>query len=210
MVGGVLKSLETYINKWCWERRFLLKFTVGCCLLILSQSNINSLLAQKVHISTDLLGYINFGTINGEIGLGLSQHFSVFMQGKYNPFEYKFKSGAVQINNRRLSFALGGKYWPWHIYSGWFLSGHGSWVKYNMGGIFGKTTYQGWACGVTLAGGYSLMIRHNLNMEFGAGVMAGYTDYIKYSCPSCGRVKGEDERFFLAPDNVIVQLSFIF
>ncbi len=196
------------INGSCWGRRHLLNFAVGCC-LILSQSITNSLLAQKVHISTDLLGYANFGTINGEIGLALSRHFSVYMNGEYNPFEYKL-SGPGQINNRRVSAAFGGKYWPWHIYSGWFLSGQAGWIKYNVGGLFSRTTYEGWAGGITLAGGYALMLGPDINMEFGAGVMAGYADYIKYACPSCGKVSGAGKRLFIAPDNVIVQLSYIF
>ena len=170
----------------------------------------NSILAQKVAVSTNLLDYVNFGTINCEIGLGLSQHFSIYVQGRYNPFEYKFVRGSRQVNNKQLSTALGVKYWLWHTYSGLFVSGQVACSRYNRGGITSDTTYEGDAVGMTLGVGYALMLKEHLNLDFGLGVMGGYTHYTRYSCPSCGRIENKGKRLFLAPDNVLVQLSYLF
>ena len=192
--------------KLCWDRVCSLRYLI-CLLFIFSLSD--SLLAQKVHLSTNMLGYANFGTINGEIGLCLSQHFSLYLQGKYNPFEYESKVGK-QMNNRQLSIAFGTKYWLWHTCSGWFLSGQCGWMRYNCGGIFTEAAYEGDACGVTFGAGYALMLNRHWNIDFGVGVMAGYTDYIKYSCPSCGKIVGNGEKIFFAPNNILLQMTYLF
>lgn len=170
----------------------------------------NSLLAQKVYLSTNLLDCANLGTINGEIGLAVSKHFSVYAQGKYNPFEFKFKGKYGQINNRQVSVGLGSRYWLWHTYSGWFFMGQIGWTKYNMGGLLSGHTYEGDAYGLTLGAGYTLMIGERWNMDFGAGIMGGYTDYVKYGCPVCGRIVGEWNGLFVAPNNLMVQVSYLF
>ena len=180
---------------------------VLCWVFFISFSN--SLLAQKVYLSTNLLDCANFGTINTEIGLAVSKHFSVYAQGRYNPFEYKFK-GDRQVNNRKISVGLGSKYWLWHTYSGCFLMGQVSWKKYNSGGLFSRSTYEGSALGITVGAGYALMLAPRWNVDFAAGVMVGYADYIKYDCPVCGKITGGKRGFIVAPDNFQVQLSYLF
>lgn len=186
--------------------RVAVKLCIMFCVVFYS----NSVQAQKVAISTNLLEYVNFGTINGEIGLGFSQHFSIYFQGKYNPFEYKFSSGNRQINNKQLSGAIGAKYWLWHTYSGLFVSGQLSLSKYNRGGITSVKTYEGDAVGITLGAGYALMIKEYLNLDFGLGIMGGYTNFIRYNCPSCGKINKKGKKLFIAPNNVLVQLSYLF
>ena len=192
---------------FCWDRLGWIKFLFCSLFIFLSY---NSLLAQKVQLSTNLLGYANFGTINGEIGLGLSQQFSIYIQGKYNPFEYKFRSGSRQINNKQISVACGGKYWPWYSYSGWFISGQIGWMRYNKGGFFSRSTYEGDAYGVTFSGGYAMLLSPRVNMDFGVGLMGGYTSYTKYACPKCGEILKQGKKIFIAPDNILVQLSYLF
>ena len=184
----------------------LVKLCTIFCIVFCS----NSVQAQKVAVSTNLLEYVNFGTINGEIGLGVSQHLSIYIQGKYNPFEYKFASGTRQINNKQLLGAIGTKYWFWHTYSGLFISGQFSLSKYNRGGITSVETYQGDAAGITLGAGYALMLKEHLNLDFGLGIMGGYTNFIRFRCPSCGKIDKKGKKIFIAPDNVLVQLSYLF
>lgn len=175
-------------------------FSFMCC----------ALWGQRFSVSTNLLNYLNFGTINSEISLGVSQHFSLYVQGKYNPFIYKYKSGTRQINNRQLAFAVGAKWWPWHSYSGWFVLGQTGFAKYNRGGIVSQDTYEGDAYGLTVGAGYALMLNRHLNMDFGIGIMGGYTDFVKYACPSCGKIVDRGKKIFVAPNNVLVQLSYLF
>ncbi len=190
-------------------RNDICKIRVGLLLFLLFIYG-NNLFAQRISVATNLLGYINFGTLNAEVGLGVSQHISIYMQGKYNPFEYKGGLSGSQINNKQLSVALGCRYWPWHNHSGWFMLGHIGYVNYNRGGIISKSTYEGDAYGITVGAGYALMLNEHLNLDFGAGVMGGYTDYTKYRCPSCGKIETKEKKMFLAPNNLLVQLSYLF
>ena len=209
-----------------FDKRNFLKSVVGMCAGVVIKRNwlgraglvlslvflisfSNSLLAQKVYLSTNLLDCANFGTINGEIGLALSNHFSVYAQGKYNPFEFDFKGKRGQINNRLMSVGLGSRFWLWHTYSGWFFMSHASWWKYNIGGLLWRHSYEGDAYGITLGAGYTLMLGPKWNMEFGAGLMGGYTDYTKYDCTVCGKITGRRRGFFAAPNNLMVQVTYL-
>ncbi len=173
-------------------------------------------MCQKMSVSTNLLEYLNFGTINGEFGLSISPKWSIYLQGRFNPFTFGSENGAMsdgysrQMQRRQVSAFAGARYWFWYTNSGWFVSSHAGFIRYNTGGIFKNDTYQGDAYGLTLGGGYSLMISRRLNLDFGMGIMAGYTSYIKYMCPGCGRVVGEEKRLYIAPDNFLVQLSVLF
>ncbi len=180
---------------------------VSLSCFFLYSSNIYS---QRLAVATNLLGYLNFGTMNAQLELGITQHFSLYIQGKYNPFEYKYKENTRQINNRQAAISLGGRYWLWHNNSGWYFSGQMGFVNYNRGGILSQDTYEGDAYGVTLGAGYALMISKRINMDFGAGVMGGFADYVKYACPSCGRITDKDKKLFIAPNNIMVQLSYLF
>jgi hypothetical protein len=169
----------------------------------------SALYGQRISVATNLLGYANFGTINGEIGLGVSKHFSLYLQGKYNPFTYK-ENSADQFQNRQAALALGCRYWLWHTWSGWFLMGQAGYTNYNRGGLLKDETFEGNAYGITLGAGYALMLHKRLNIDFGAGIMGGFTNYKKYSCPKCGKLEERGKRIFVAPNNLLVQLSYMF
>lgn len=169
----------------------------------------NALYAQRFSVATNLIGYANCGTINGEIGLGVSQHLSLYLQGKYNPFVYK-ESTPDQFQNKQAALSLGCRYWLWHTWSGWFFMGQAGYSNYNSGGIISQETFEGDAYGITLGAGYALMLSKRLNMDFGAGVMGGFTNYTKYACPKCGKMEDKGKRIFVAPNNIMVQLSYMF
>ncbi len=169
----------------------------------------STLYGQRFSVATNLVGYANFGTINGEFGLGVSRHFSIYMQGKYNPFTYMENSSA-QFQNKQATLSLGCRYWLWHIWSGWFLMGQAGYTNYNRGGLLSTETFEGNAYGITLGAGYALMLHKRINMDFGAGIMGGLTDYTKYSCPKCGIIEEKGKKIFVAPNNILVQLSYMF
>ena len=79
-----------------------------------------------------------------------------------------------------------------------------------IGGLFSRSTYEGDAYGLTVGAGYALMLAARWNIDFGAGIMVGYTDYIKYDCPVCGKITGAKRGFIVAPDNLQIQLSYLF
>lgn len=162
--------------------------------------------AQNMYVSTNLLDYLNLGTINGEFGLSPMPKYTLYMKARYNPFT--FNSGK-QIQNRVAGGALGAKYWFWYNNAGWFLNSHIGFSVYNIGGILDKYAYEGKALSLSVGGGYSLLLTERLNLDFGLGLQSGYTSYIKYACPKCGKVVGEEKQLFVAPSNMLVQLTLM-
>ena len=178
---------------------FYLLFTVQ--LLWLSNAY-----AQNIHVATNLLDYLNFGTINGEFGLSPSPKWSFYIKGRYNPFSFDINK---RMQNRVAAVAIGAKYWFWYSNSGWFLNSHIGYSIYNTGGIINGYAYEGDAYGVTLGCGYALMLGKKWNVDFGFGIQGGYTSYTKYACPRCGEVMGNKKQIYLAPGGMMVQLSRI-
>lgn len=166
--------------------------------------------AQKWSVATNVVDYINVGTVNAEVGLGVGQHVSLNAQARYNPWMFKYGTDA-QFQNKKQSYAVGFRWWPWHVFSGWWLGAEAQYKEYNRGGwIFGDVTEEGDAAGLVLSGGYTLMIHKFLNLEFGAAVWGGRKWYTQYACTKCGRIIGKGDGTFLLPDEVKVSLVFIF
>lgn len=161
---------------------------------------------QNMYVSTNLLDYANIGTINAEFGLTPVPKCSFYTRVRYNPFTLKLDN---QIQNRVASAALGAKYWFWYANAGWFVNSHLSFSIYNTAGIWDPSAYEGEAVSLSAGGGYSLMLSRRLNLDFGAGIQAGYTSYTNYACPTCGKEIKKGKKIFVAPSNLLVQLSLI-
>ena len=162
--------------------------------------------AQNMHVATNLLDYLNFGTINAEFGLSPVPKWSYYIKGRYNPFTFR---AGDNLQNRTASVAAGAKYWFWYANSGWFLNSHIGYGIYNTGGIYNGYAYEGDAVSIAVGGGYALMLNKQWNLDFGVGVQTGYTSYTKYSCPRCGRIVEKKSKMYFFPSNIMVQLSRI-
>ena len=81
--------------------------------------------------------------------------------------------------------------------------------EYNRGGVFRLQTEEGDAYGVGVSFGYTLMVHKAFNIEFGVGVWTGGARYVTYSCPYCGTVIDEGDKFFFWPNNVMISLVYI-
>lgn len=166
---------------------------------------------QKWSISTNLIDYANLITLNAEVGYSLSRHWSLILNGKYNPFTFNAKEGPdKQFQNKSLILACGAKFWPFFVYSGFFYGFKLQWGEFNRGGITSPDTYQGDALGVGFNFGYSLMLSRNFNVEFGIGLWGGWSKYIHYACPRCGKEKGRDEQWFVYPNDIQISLLYTF
>ena len=168
----------------------------------------NVLGAQNVALSTNLAGYAFLGTMNVEASYALAQHWSVNAGMRYNPFTFGSDDSIIQA--RQQAYALGARYWPWHIYSGWWVAGKMQYQEYNSGTSKTKYTAEGDRIGSGLTGGYTFMLNPHFNLEVGLGVWAGYDKYVRYECPRCGRRVGEGSQFFLLPDDILLMLSYVF
>lgn len=168
----------------------------------------HGLAAQNFALSTNVLGYADFGTLNMEASYGVARHWSLNAGLRYNPFT--FGSGEQEVRRRQRSFSTGARYWPWHIYSGWWLSAEVRYQEYNSGGLVSPETSEGDRFGAGIGGGYTYMLAPHLNLDFGIGLWSGYDVYTTYDCPTCGRVTDSGGKFFILPADLIVALTYVF
>ena len=166
--------------------------------------------AQKWSISTNIIDYLNFGTLNVAGSAAVARHWTVNVNTKFNPWTFNSKDGNIQRQNRQQSFSAGVRAYPWHIYSGWWFGSHLQYQEYNRGGILKKETEEGDAIGMGLSAGYSYMLHPHVNIEFGLGVWGGVKSYTRYSCPKCGLLTDSGTSFFLMPDSIAISIAFIF
>lgn len=177
--------------------------------LFLLSSCLSPGFAQQAAVSTNLVQYANFGTVNGDVSVAPVRHWTVHAGGRYNPFRYgKSDEGAVQ-NKQRTVYA-GSRWWGWHVYSGWWLGPKLQYQEYSTGGIRDPETREGRRVGMALSGGYSYMIAPHLDLEFGVGFWGGWDRFTLYECPVCGLTVDSGKRGFLLPDDVLVALTYIF
>ena len=166
--------------------------------------------AQDLSVATNLVDYVNLGTLNAEASVAASRHISVGASARVNPWTFHKGDPGKQMQNRHQTYAVGFRFWPWHIYSGWWISGVAQYQEYNRGGIIAQQTEEGDAFGLSLGGGYSLMVHEHLNLDFGLSVWGGQKTYITYACPSCGRITDKGSKWFVMPNELRVALQYIF
>lgn len=166
--------------------------------------------AQQWSVGTNLLGYGNMGTLNMEASAAVARHFTVNTTIEVNPWTFNAGDPETQKQNRSQSYAVGMRWWPWHVYSGWWTAGRLRYSEYNRGGFISRLTEEGDAYGAGISAGYALMLRDNLNLEAGAGFWGGYRTYTVYPCPVCGKATGSGAKWFVRPSEAILSLVFIF
>lgn len=166
--------------------------------------------AQRVAISTNAGDWLFYGTINAEASVAVSQHFSINASGRYNPWTYAKGDRDNQSQQRQRSADLGMRYWPWHVYSGWFVGAKAQWQEFNRTGFNSRHTSEGTGYGAAISGGYSLLLTPHINMEFGLGVWGGYQKYTLYACPTCGRIIDQGSKWFFLPNEIIASVVYVF
>lgn len=164
--------------------------------------------AQNFSVSTNVLDYANLGTLNVEASCGIARQWSLCAGVKYNPFSYG--KGAKELAGKQRSIEAGARFWPWHIYSGWWLSGKLKYQEYNEGGIKGPSASEGDRYGGSLSAGYTFMLNTHLNLDIGLGLWGGYDKWTAYECLRCGRVVGKGDNIFFRPNDILLTLSYIF
>ena len=166
--------------------------------------------AQKLSLSTNLVDWANFGTANIEAGVSISQHFSAMLGGHFNPWKFKTGSGN-DIFNKQTTGYVGVKYWPWYVYSGWWLGTKVQYASISRSGIWRPALEERSSIGAGLSFGYTVMLNKNLNLEFGAGVWGGkHLKYAIYECPKCMRLREQRSFNFIHPDDISISLTYVF
>lgn len=165
--------------------------------------------AQKWAVSVNALDCAALGTLNAEGSFAPARHWTVDAEVRYNPWTFR-EGSEDQFQNRLFSASLGTRWWPWHCYAGWWVSGAARYELYNRGGIFADTSEEGNAYGVGFSGGYALIVARNINIDFGVGLWTGRKDYTTYRCTNCGRIVDRGTSWFVMPYDLMVSVSFIF
>lgn len=165
--------------------------------------------AQRFTLGTNAVDLLSLGTLNAEASVAVSQHYSVHCGAELNPWTWNAKNPEKQLQQRQNSYWGGLRWWPWHVYSGWWAGVDGRYTVYNGGGVTRRETEEGDAFGGGLYGGYALMLSDNWNLDLGVGLWGGWKVYTVYACPVCGAITGEGQKGFLLPDARIA-LQWIF
>lgn len=166
--------------------------------------------AQGASLSTNVFDYAQLGTLNMEASCGFARHWSINAGVKYNPWDFVNPKTQDRIQARQRALSIGTRFWPWHIYSGWWISGKMQYQEFSQGGIRSLETSEGDRYGGGLSGGFTYMIHKHLNVEVGVGIWAGHETYTTYACPVCGRVVAKGEGVFMRPNDFLLSLSYVF
>lgn len=164
---------------------------------------------QSFSVATNALDYANYGTMNVEGAVAAGRHWSLTAVAKYNPFLHRKRDGEA-LSARQQLYGAGVRYWPWHVYAGWWAGARMQYQEYNRGGIQSAQTDEGDRYGLGLSGGYSYMLTPHWNLDFGLGVWGGYDKFTTYSCPVCGATTAQGSRLFLLPSDLLVSLVYVF
>lgn len=183
--------------------RKLLVFIMG---LVVCQA----LWGQKFQLGTNAIGWLSFATINIQGDYAVDRHWTVGLGGKYNPFVFPKDGGESQMQLKQASLSASARWWPWHVFSGWWMCGRLQWQAYNMGGIISPRTEEGHRYGAGLSAGYTYMLSKHLNMDFGLGFWGGVKDYTVYACPKCGTKVNEGVGGFILPNDIIISIAYVF
>lgn len=167
-----------------------------------------SAFGQKFSVSTNIVGYMNLGTMNMEVSYAPVRHWSLTAQAKYNPFSFKISDRPVR--NRQQAYSVGARFWPWHIYSGWWVAAKLQYQEYSTGGILSRKTEEGDRWGAGLTAGYTYMIHPRVNLEFGLGFWTGVKKYAAYDSPVCGLTVESGLKAFILPNDIIIAVSYVF
>lgn len=164
--------------------------------------------AQNFSLGVNMFDCADLGTMNLEASCGIARHWTVSAGVKYNPFTWEMDERPVADRQRTLE--AGARYWPWHIYSGWWMSGKLKYQEYNTGGLVSPSSTEGDRYGGGLSAGYTFMLGTHLNLDLGLGLWSGLDKYVVYECVRCGRMIDGGKKFFILPNDILLSISYIF
>ena len=72
---------------------------------------------QIVGISTNILDYAKFATMNLEVGTAVARNWTFSIDGSYNPFVFNKNDADNRMQFKHLTIGTGVKYWPCYLFS---------------------------------------------------------------------------------------------
>jgi len=170
--------------------------------------------AQIWTVQTNVLDWAALGTVNAEVGVSLSQHFSFVAGGRYNPWEFKDTTHDIFVRNQQQVVYMGFRYWPWYVNSGFWITAKAQYVpSFCVTGLWSKALFEGKnGIGGALSAGYTFMLSKHVNLEAGIGGWAGvFQEYGAYnSQANKNYVREEGRKKFIYPDQLSLSLVYVF
>lgn len=167
-------------------------------------------------ISTNVFDWADLATINVDFGISVSRHLSLQAGLKYNPWKFEPSKGPITlVQNQQKSASIGVRYWPWYVFSGWWVCAKAQYCDYAETGVWRQAYDMGKALGAGLSAGYTLMINKHFNVEAGIGFWGGrLLEHTLYDCPnSCFNDNVPREsgpKNFIALNDLNVSLHWVF
>lgn len=154
--------------------------------------------AQSFAVSTNLMTWANLGTVNAEGSISVSRHFSIHTGLTANPWNISTPT-EVAVKNNQYGAYVGARYWPWHVYSEWWIGTKLQYKNFSQAGLFTRNIAEGNAVGAGLSGGYTFILSRHFNLDLGVGFWGG------------GLMrKDESPEPFVFLDNMIVSFVYVF
>ena len=169
--------------------------------------------AQIWTVQTNVVDWAALGTVNAEVGVSLSQHFSLVAGGRYNPWEFRDKKFDVPVQLQQQTAYLGARYWPWYVNSGFWITAKAQYIpSFSVTGIWSNALYEGKnGIGGALSLGYTFMLSKHFNLEIGAGGWAGaFQEYHHWNSPNKYFENEEDRKIFILPDQLSLSFVYVF
>ena len=178
--------------------------------------------AQSFSVSTNIVDWADFGTMNVEAGLPLSKHFSLHAQARVNPWQFGLKEGDASYEDivdidkagfikKKTAIGASVRYWPWYVFSGFWVKGKVQFCAYDKGGKFlGQERRIGDAIGGGIGLGYTWMLNANWNIEVGVTGWAGMTSEAIRENIITPKVTDPEWKKFIQLDEVIVAFVYVF
>jgi len=179
--------------------------------ILLSLLSLTCARSQTLSVSANLADCLNLGTMNIGASYGFAMHWSVQTVLKYNPFEWNVPGAAEDVMQAKQRMGGAGvRYWPWHIYSGWWLENRIQWQEFSTSAYSPSYAEEGNRVGDAISAGYTYMLSRHFNLELGFGVWMGYGTVTRYACPRCGRVLSSNADYFVRPSEAVLSVSYVF
>ena len=171
-----------------------------------------SLKGQTYSLSTNVVDWANYGTLNVEGNVLIDRHFSFVAGGKYNPWVMNSnKHDDTVVCNKSTTLYAGARYWPWYVFSGWWIQAKAQYQSRYSTGIWRAAVDDYMAVGAGLAAGYSIMVTKSFNIDLGIGAWGGqYLKYNLYHCQDCMELRDSGQRPFIKFDDISVSLTYVF
>lgn len=167
--------------------------------------------AQTLAVSTNACDWALLGTANIEAQISVAQHISIEAGAKYNPWKFTTENPHLTIQNRQATLYAGFRYWPWYVFSGWWIEAKGQYGSFSQSGFWRPALEQCSAIGAGLSFGYTFMLSKNINLDIGAGAWGGRKlKRSLYDCPSCLNLREEGPENFIDLDNIRISFMYLF